>query len=158
MFELPSSRYAGTDLGRRADDVATVDVQSIIKAGHGHGDRRAQLLPDATGRRLVLGHEVERVVVDASAAHASSYEAYAVVGGELKPLPVGASFDSRRGILYWQPGVGYTGDYDFAIVTDRHARIPVRVVLRPHASESLGGGRRWQFAFDSMPETAKQGI
>ena len=101
-------------------------MQSIVTAGQSYSDHRArrQLLPDATGRRVLLGREVERVVVDASAARASSYQAYAVMGGELKPLPAGASFDPRRGILYWQPGVGYTGDYDFAIVTDRHTRIP----------------------------------
>ena len=141
-FEAPAAREAGRDLGRRAADVAAVDMQSIVTAGQSYSDHRAerQLMPDATGRRVLLGHEVERVVVDASAARASSYQAYAVMGGELKPLPAGASFDARRGILYWQPGVGYTGDYDFAIVTDRHTRIPVRVVLRPHASALRGGG------------------
>ena len=124
-FEAPAAREAGRDLGRRAADVAAVDMQSIVTAGQSYGDHRAerQLLPDATGRRVLLGREVERVIVDASAARASSYQAYAVMDGELKLLPAGATFDARRGILDRQPGVGYTGDYDFAIVTDRHTRI-----------------------------------
>ena len=44
------------------------------------------------------------------------YEAYELVGGELRPIPIGASFDSQKGILYWQPGPGFQGEFRFVIV------------------------------------------
>ncbi len=53
------------------------------------------------------------------------------VNGTLGALPIGASFDERRGVLYWQPPVGYLGAYEFVIVRDGYLRIPVRVVLQP---------------------------
>ncbi|MEP6593616.1 MAG: hypothetical protein ABJC51_07980, partial [Acidobacteriota bacterium] len=89
------------------------------------------------------------VVIDASAAGASSYEAYAFVNGQLRPLPVGASFDAERGVLYWQPGVGYAGDYDFEIVTSGQTRIPVRVVLQPQRPNSRGARNAWSFSLHS---------
>jgi hypothetical protein len=69
------------------------------------------------------------------------YDAYLVANGELRALPAGASFDSSRGILYWQPGVGYTGAYEFVVVRDGRERVPVRVVLQPqrHAAPAHRG-------------------
>lgn len=133
VLPAPASLNPGRDLGQRAVDVAALDTHTPIASGHSYGYRPAvqPVQPDATGRRVVFGHEIERVVVDASSAGASRYDAYSVVDGELRSLPPGASFDSRRGILYWQPGVGYIGDYDFVILTNGNMRIPVRVVLQP---------------------------
>src|SRR6185295_19085598 len=91
--------------------------------------------PDATGLRTILGRPLDRIVVDASTEPGHSYDAYWLVNGVTRALPVGASFDSRRGILYWQPAIGFSGAYDFVIVRDGHVRTPVRVVL-------TGGGTR----------------
>jgi hypothetical protein len=124
---------SGIDLGRRASEIASLDMSTAVASSQGyrHGAEVSRHLPDATGRRLVLGHQMERIIVDASSAGASSYAAYRVVAGQLRALPPGASFDPSRGVLYWQPGVGYSGDYDFEIVANGTARIPVRVVLQP---------------------------
>jgi hypothetical protein len=46
----------------------------------------------------------------------SRYEAYEHVLGQLRPLPIGASFDPRDGVLYWQPGPGFLGEYKFVII------------------------------------------
>jgi len=46
----------------------------------------------------------------------SRYEAYQLVGGELRPLPIGASFDPESGAFYWQPGPGFRGEFRFVIV------------------------------------------
>jgi hypothetical protein len=150
VMPAPASITAGRDLGRRVVDVAALDSRTAIAAGNSYGYHPASLRiePDASGRRTVFGHQIERVVIDASSANASSYEAYAVVKGELRPLPAGASFDPRRGVLYWQPGVGYAGDYDFAIVTNHKTRIPVRVVLQPQPSRTFTNRPLWKFAFD----------
>jgi len=41
------------------------------------------------------------------------YSAYLLVGSELRPLPIGATFDAVRGVLYWQPGPGFLGEFSF---------------------------------------------
>jgi hypothetical protein len=46
----------------------------------------------------------------------SRYQAFTLVGEELRPLPIGASFDARDGILFWQPGPGFLGEHQFVIV------------------------------------------
>jgi hypothetical protein len=42
--------------------------------------------------------------------------AYLVAAGELRPLPVGSSFDRLRGVFYWQPGPGFIGRYEFVFI------------------------------------------
>ncbi|NUR54598.1 MAG: hypothetical protein HOQ29_09135, partial [Acidobacteria bacterium] len=84
---------------------------------------------DTAGPRLVTARPDERIVVDAARAGIHRYDAYLVAGSELRALPVGASFDTANGVLYWQPTLGYTGAYDFVIVGEDRTRVPVRVVL-----------------------------
>jgi hypothetical protein len=121
------------NLGRAARDVARVDRSAAVRATGPYSVRRASLAvpADPTGLRTVYARAQGRVVVDVAAPGAHRYEAYLVANGTLGPLPVGASFDDTRGVLYWQPGVGFTGSYDFIVVRDGHAKVPVRVVLTP---------------------------
>ena len=100
----------GRDLGRRVHDAGRIV---------------------AAGPRLVTARPDQRVVVNASRPGVDRYDAYLVANNELRALPVGASFDTAKGVLYWQPAVGYTGAYDFVIVGADGARAPVRVVLDP---------------------------
>ena len=44
------------------------------------------------------------------------YAAFLAVGDELRPLPIGSTFDSERGILCWQPGPGFLGEFRFVFV------------------------------------------
>ncbi len=39
-----------------------------------------------------------------------------LVGEELRPLPVGSTLDTQKGIFYWIPGPGFFGDYDLLFV------------------------------------------
>jgi photosystem II stability/assembly factor-like uncharacterized protein len=57
------------------------------------------------------------------------YSAYLIVGSELRPLPIGSTFDADRGVLYWQPGPGFLGDYDFVFV-DRGRKTNKAVKIR----------------------------
>ncbi len=41
------------------------------------------------------------------------YDGYLVNDDQLKPLPIGSTFDHSRGIFYWQPGPGFIGEYRF---------------------------------------------
>ena len=131
VFQAPPPGVnAFKNLGRPADAITAMDRSSVIRAGVVRPS--VSIAPDATGLRTVFSRGLDRVVVDASAPGARSYEAYQVAGGTLKPLPLGASFDEQRGMLYWQPGVAFTGSYDFVVVRDG-VRVPVRVVLTPES-------------------------
>lgn len=106
----PQPKFFGPDMGRAAASVGVIA---------------------ASGPRTVLGEQLGRIVVDGSRPGTTRYDAYLVANGTLSPLPIGASFDDRNGMLYWQPGVGYAGAYDFVVVRDGRERVPVRVVLQP---------------------------
>jgi hypothetical protein len=58
------------------------------------------------------------------------YYGYLVVGAELKPLPIGSTLDSERGIFYWQPGPGFLGSYDFVFVKEDFSGFSTRRRLR----------------------------
>ena len=60
----------------------------------------------------------------------SRYQAYAEVGDELRPLPIGASFDANDGIFYWQPGPGFLGEHRFAILdTEASTRRAILITI-----------------------------
>ncbi len=59
---------------------------------------------------------------------APRYEAYQLVGGELRPLPIGASFDPETGTFYWQPGPGFIGDYTIILIGNAPAS-PVKKTI-----------------------------
>jgi len=121
------------NLGRAARDLGRVDTSARVRATAGYSVRPPSLAiaADPTGLRTVYARALQRVVVDASTPGAHRYEAYLVAGGTLGPLPIGASFDDTRGLLSWQPGVGFSGAYDFIVMRDGQAKVPVRVVLTP---------------------------
>lgn len=39
----------------------------------------------------------------------------------ISSLPIGATLDAKRGIFYWQPGVGFVGQYRFVFIAADHA-------------------------------------
>ena len=52
-------------------------------------------------------------------------------------------------MLYWQPGVGFNGAYDFVVVRDGRERVTVRVVLQPDRVRTpVRRGFDVQFAVD----------
>jgi len=60
----------------------------------------------------------------------SIYYGYLVVGDELKPLPIGSTLDSERGIFYWQPGPGFLGAYDFVFIKEDPSGFSTKMRLR----------------------------
>ena len=124
------------NLGRTIGEFATIDSVSALRATLGYSLRRSSFLvdADATGTRTVRARTSDRVTIDASAAGVQRYEAYLVTGGRLRPLPVGASFDDRRGLLYWQPALGFTGAYDFIVLRDGRTAVPLRVTVSPDSA------------------------
>jgi hypothetical protein len=39
-----------------------------------------------------------------------------VVGPQLRPLPIGSTLDTDRGVFYWQPGPGFVGQYRWVFI------------------------------------------
>jgi Leucine-rich repeat (LRR) protein len=77
------------------------------------------VFPEADGSTMIKIPEVSRVKINLNekeTLRTSGYEAYEFVKGELRPLPIGATFDSARGIFYWQPGPGFLGNFDFVFI------------------------------------------
>lgn len=129
------------NLGRTLGEIAAVDQASAVRVSRGYSRRgkASAIVADITGVRTVDARTTDRLAIDASTPGARSYEAYLVANGRLRALPVGASFDERRGILYWQPGLGYAGAYDFAVVRDGRTIVPVRISVSsepPHTSRT----------------------
>jgi len=58
------------------------------------------------------------------------YHGYMVVGNELKPLPIGSTLDTDRGIFYWQPGPGFLGAYDFVFIKEDASGFSTKKQLR----------------------------
>lgn len=78
---------------------------------------------------------IQRILKDAkNPPEFRRFDAYALVGERLRDLPIGASFDGRAGILYWQPGPGFVGEHVFVVVTNdgaRPTRKTVKVTILP---------------------------
>lgn len=58
----------------------------------------------------------ERIVLDLSQPHVRFYSGYMKVNHQLRPLPPGASIDTKDGILYWQPGPASFGKYQLVFI------------------------------------------
>jgi hypothetical protein len=66
----------------------------------------------------------------AEAKKTSRYEAFELVLGQLRPLPIGASFDPLDGVLYWQPGPGFLGEYKFVIIDkEKMMRKTIKIMI-----------------------------
>jgi hypothetical protein len=145
----PDAVHAGNELGRAASALDALPVRvTDVRVRRGF-DPRATLWPISGGLRSVgvwhPMHDRIEVHLDGEPSWSGVYEGYLVKGDRLDVLPVGSSLDRWRGIFAWQPGVGYTGSYEFLFVRTlldgRRERIPVRVVLEPSARTPLAATR-----------------
>ena len=70
---------------------------------------------------------------------AGGYEGYLVADGKLQALPAGSFLDKRIGDFYWQPGVGFVGNYQLVFVRTeggQRVRIPVDVTIGTSPAQS----------------------
>jgi hypothetical protein len=44
------------------------------------------------------------------------YKGYQLIGERLRPLPIGSTLDTQKGIFSWYPGPGYFGEYWFVFI------------------------------------------
>jgi hypothetical protein len=59
--------------------------------------------------------ELERISINIFHTHevALNVKGCQIINGEFSKLPIGSTLDKKKGIFYWQPGVGFIGDYEF---------------------------------------------
>ena len=99
---------------------------------------RQAINPDENGRFPVDIRELDRIEIHLSASSpvVGSYMGYLAVGNQLRSLPPGSTFDNRKGIFYWQPGVGFLGNYQFVFIRNHQPGniekkiVTVRIIQR----------------------------
>jgi hypothetical protein len=134
-------RPVGPDLGKHVDDLVAGMGAAPIKVREGFRltGPMQNIDKGLSATRHVWATERDRLEIQLASAGAGEYAGYLMVGGRLRELPNGSSFDPARGAFYWQPGLGYIGDYDLLFVKTRadgvRERVPVRVTLQERQAE-----------------------
>ncbi|HLP60924.1 MAG TPA: hypothetical protein VK186_18930 [Candidatus Deferrimicrobium sp.] len=108
-----------------------------ISKGFTENPEAPETYPDDNGIIEIEIKELERIEIHLTETNGDgtlfNYIGYLVVNDQTRPLPIGSTFDSHRGIFYWQPGVGFYGDYEIVFIkqtnTGRNAvKIKVRIL------------------------------
>ena len=138
-------RPAGPDLGRRVDELGGRTVAGAVGVRDGFTLtaplRNAGLGIDGMRRVSAVERDRVEIRIDPSGQAKGDYAGYLVVDDQLRELPNGSSFDPSRGAFYWQPGLGYVGNYDLLFVRKGadgvQERIPVRVSVQDRPMTAL---------------------
>ncbi len=121
------------------EQVRGYDPIEIIKGYSNHGPRQ-EIYPDENGIIVVEIKELERVEIHLQGKlecqpvpTRTNYRGYLKVNDRLRPLPVGSTLDTQKGIFYWQPGVGFLGEYPLVFMENQSGQwvkndIIVRIV------------------------------
>lgn len=102
------------------------DTGSIgVVKGFGKDVKLQRVIPGENGA-VVSIRELERVEVRLPGPVVRG--GHLVVGGKLKPLPIGSTLDTKNGIFYWMPGPGFVGDYTFEFIgKGKRTRITIKI-------------------------------
>jgi Tol biopolymer transport system component len=106
-IEIPEVERVEVHLGWDGAEDSAYRLQ--VPTGREEEKRRERLTAGLGGRRATNSTAKSSSVI---------YTGYMIVGDELKPLPIGSTLDSKRGIFSWQPGPGFLGAYDFVFVRE----------------------------------------
>jgi beta-lactamase superfamily II metal-dependent hydrolase len=126
--------FGKNNLSRLAVDDST---PVRVKRGYDPNTKPIEFYPTPAARGANRGiitieiKELERIEIrlfpDVAAGLATLYSlhstCYQIVGDQLKPLPIGSTLDAKRGVFYWQPGPGFTGQYEFIFLSGESLRI-----------------------------------
>ncbi len=131
----------GEALGQTVETVSEVPADySLVEVRKVTSDDKTPELvfPEWSGEIRVRTRETEQVEVKLASQFddgKASYEGYVVVGGRMRPLPVGSSLDTNTGLFTWQPGPGFLGRYEFVFLRTGangiKTRIPVNLRISP---------------------------
>ncbi|MCP4154219.1 MAG: hypothetical protein GY757_41215, partial [bacterium] len=83
-----------------------------VAKGYARSVKPRWISPDESGNISIECNGLERVVIQFPGNDISEgLTAYLQVANQLRPLPVGSTLDSEKGMFYWQPGLGFHGTY-----------------------------------------------
>jgi hypothetical protein len=85
----------------------------IIERGSDR-DTISEVYPDENGDIYFETRELERAKIHLGCP---GWKGYQMIGDQLRPLPVGSTLDTGRGIFYWQPGPGFIGEYQLVFIS-----------------------------------------
>ncbi len=109
----PISKVIKQKLSRlsQLEDISINDCESIrIKKGLRENSQSKTVDFDEQGIFNIEIEELERIEIDIS-EKAAFITGYMIIGDQLRPLPIGTTLDIKTGKFYWQPGVGFVGEY-----------------------------------------------
>jgi hypothetical protein len=117
--------------------VVTVEIPEVerveIHLGWDGSEDSAYRFQVPTGREEVKRRERLAARQDGNRTGKSGgviYSGYLVAGDELKPLPIGSTLDTERGVFCWQPGPGFLGEYDYIFVREERSGISKRLGIK----------------------------
>jgi hypothetical protein len=120
-----------------AEGVAVVEMREVGRIEIAlRGEEAGESLMDKTldeekaGRRRVNDQDRALGRGELAATSDQNDAGYLVVGNELRPLPIGSTLDSRRGVFCWQPGPGFLGEYNFVFMSQDRSRIKNKKNIR----------------------------
>jgi Tol biopolymer transport system component len=129
---------------------------SPVELQRGFERRRDRVTVDGQGTRHVVLRAMDIARLELGGSTGTPYEGYTVNAGRLESLPIGSSFDAGAGVFSWQLGPGFVGLYELYFVRTvdgRREGIPVRLVVRPHAT----AGSANALTIDALPASIAEG-
>ncbi len=138
-----SAASQGEAIGQRAEAVAAEvppDYSIVEVAKAAAADQTPQLVfPEWSGEIVLETKETEPVEVRLANQFTDTlggtYEGYVVIGGDMRPLPIGSFLDANRGVFKWEPGPGFVGNYELVFLRNIpggfKTRVPVRLRIAP---------------------------
>ena len=104
-----------------------------VKRGFNLAASSESIAPDNFGSFRIEINEIDRIELDLGKG--TNYRGCQVIGGELRPLPIGSTLDPTTGRFSWLPGPGFLGVYEMVFLKEDRfgltVKIPIRVTIKP---------------------------
>jgi hypothetical protein len=119
-----SARRTASPAGHTAQSAERI-AQSTgpikIKKGCHLNSKPQRIYPGDNGSITINIKELERIEIilhegTGGLAPLLGCTGFLKVGSQLRTLPCGSTLDSKNGIFYWQPGLGYIGEYQLIFI------------------------------------------
>lgn len=94
------------------DSIPDVTAPVLFKKGFNDNIPCQDALMGPEGAPRVDINELERVELQIP----NLYAGFLAAGGKYKPLPVGSTLDTEKGMFYWQPGPAFLGEFNMVFI------------------------------------------
>jgi hypothetical protein len=107
----------------------SLDEPIYLKKGYNKNVRPQRIYPDGNGMINIEINRMERVEINLGQPGLRGFH---IVGDQSRPLPVGSTLDSEKGIFCWQPGAGFTGHYRLLFMdTTKNRLVKLNIKIVP---------------------------